>query len=171
MISTLPVLVGCAGHKGPEADNRNEMRKIRIMAQWDLNGDGEITCADATQKQKQLFAAADLNKSDTLDVDEFKQAPWSNPAFAGEHLYLFDANHDGLVSQQEFEDRPNAKFISMDRDQDCKISDYEITLMLSEGKSMKAGRGGKRGKGKGKGRGQGQGKGQHRNAVPVVTAG
>lgn len=167
LIFALPFLVGCTGHSGLMTEERFEMGKSRIMAKWDLDQDGEITCADAVQKQKQQFTSADLNGSDTLDVEEFKQAPWSNPAFAGEHLYLFDSNHDGIVSRQEFEDRPNAKFISMDRNQDCNISDSEIALMLSEGKSMRASRGGKKGKGKGRG----QGKGQHRNVVSVGATG
>lgn len=134
-------LTSCSGHRGPEGRDRGEMFEQRIMEQWDIDKDGVITCADATLKKKQRFARTDLNNDDMLNVDEFKQAPWSNPAFAVEHLYIYDENNDGLVSLDEFTDHPDDVFKTMDKNQDCVVSNKEIALMLSKG----PGRGDRRG--------------------------
>lgn len=152
ILVVIPVLSACSGPSGAMRTEHLERDKSRIMTQWDLNRDGKITCADALQKQKQLFIRADLDGSGTLEVEEFKQASWSNPAFAEEHLYLFDVNHNGNVSLKEFEERPNQKFLRMDKNRDCKISDKEIAAMLSGGKGQRPdrrSRGGKKGEGKG----------------------
>ncbi len=147
VIATASVLSSCTGHSGIVSADRLEMGKSQLMTQWDLNRDGKITCLDAVQMQNRKFVKADLNNDGILDIKEFKQAPWSNVAFAEEHLSLFDQDHDTIVSVQEFENKPNTEFTSMDRDQNCVLSDREIAIMLAEGRDKGVMRGGKKGNG------------------------
>lgn len=132
MLVAVPLLSSCTGHSGIVSANNFESGKSLFMTQWDINGDGQVTCIDAAHKQEQKFNKADLNNNGSLDIEEFKQAPWSNTAFAEEHITLFDQDRNGKVSSKEFSERPNTEFAAIDRNQNCIISDREIAIMLDQ---------------------------------------
>jgi len=155
------LLSSCAGRSGPMGGERFEMAKSQIMERWDLNRDGEITCDDATEKHAQKFVKADLNGDGLLDVAEFAEAPWSNRAFAAEHLGLYDLNHDRIISRQEFDQRPDGQFQLLDSNGNCSVSDREIVMFLSDGRMKNAG---KRRMGKPGGKGGGGGQRRPQNA-------
>ena len=78
---------------------------------------------------------------------------WGNKVFSVELLRSFDKNNDGQVSQQEFSGKPDAFFTSLDKNEDCTISEEEIEQSLTERRRPKPKGGG--------GRAGGHGGGQH----------
>lgn len=144
---TLTILVaGCSNNSNkPDPSERFELAKMRMMERWDINEDGDITCEDATLMRQQKFNAADLNQDGGLTEDEFRNASWSNPAFAAEHLRLYDDDHSGLVSLAEFEKHADNQFQIMDLNSNCVISDRELARALSAGfgRGSQGGRGNK----------------------------
>ena len=153
ILTLIPLLASCVSGRDIARKERIEDGKDHIMAEWDVNLDGIVTCVDLELKKIEQFNNSDLDKNKLLDASEFKVAPWGNKVFSVELLRSYDQNNDRQVSQQEFSAKPNAFFSSLDKNKDCTVSKEEIEQSLTERRSPKPkSRGGRAG---------GHGGGQH----------
>ncbi len=110
-----------------------------FIENWDLDGDGRITLAEATEKRGEIFYMFDQDESGALDADEYdlfdetRQADMD--ANAGGHgkgqmkgvnqglmRDYNDADGDGAVTQAEFLARVEGWFTMMDRSGDGVIT-------------------------------------------------
>ncbi|WP_417320323.1 EF-hand domain-containing protein [Emcibacter sp.] len=129
------IVTSCAPKRayGPGSGPGNKETMLEAMKErLDTDRDGRITCEDVKLKQDKLFAESDVNDDGFLDLEEFSQASWSHPAYARDHLALYDRSQDGLLSREEFETRRDDRFAGMDLDGDCIVTDKEL------GESLKA---------------------------------
>lgn len=148
--------ISCGAGRNSE---RLEMRKSGFIEQWDQNDDGIVTCGDDLVRRSQQFKDADLDASDLLDVKEIREAPWGSKAFAAEVLATYDLNRNGTVDIDEFLLKQEGLFAKIDVDQDCLITDEEISASLKERPGKRPGNG-RRGQRGGLGGGSGGGRPQ-----------
>lgn len=105
-----------------------------FLENWDLNEDGQVTVAEATEKRGDVFYMFDQDENGTLDAaeydlfDETRKADME--ANAGGHngqmrgvsqamaREFNDVDKDGLVTEEEFLSQVPAWFLMMDRDGD-----------------------------------------------------
>lgn len=92
------------GHWFADADkdkdnylNQDEFKsataKLRLMAKWDINGDGRVDKNEAAQVgEKNSFRKWDQDKSGDLNADEVNAAAFG----------MWDSNHDNRIDQDEF---------------------------------------------------------------------
>ncbi|WP_321396628.1 hypothetical protein [Emcibacter sp.] len=131
LIVAAAILVSCAPRRGPgrgpgPGPQNPEGRLEEMKERLDVNGDGRITCDDVALKQDRMFAENDRDGNNVLDLEEFRQAPWSHPAYARDHLAIYDKDQDGVVSRQEFAARKDDHFARLDLNGDCTVTDEEI---------------------------------------------
>lgn len=127
------IVTSCAPKRshGPGSGPGNKETMLEAMKErLDADRDGRITCKDVKLKQDKLFAESDVNGDGFLDLEEFSQASWSHPAYARDHLTLYDRSQDGLLSREEFEARRDDRFAAMDLDGDCIVTDKELSESL-----------------------------------------
>jgi uncharacterized protein (DUF2141 family) len=109
-----------------------------FVESWDLNGDGQVTLAEATERRGDVFLSFDADDNGILSPEEhdfFDEARANdmaengmvhgggkrNPA-NGMLREVTDANGDGSVSREEFLDAVPAWFASMDRNGDGAVT-------------------------------------------------
>lgn len=121
---------------------RTEMQKI-INAR-DTNQDGLLTCDDIALNREILFKTADKNETLTLDIEEYYNLHWHDKLYIFLQLKDDDLNQDGVVTLEEFQERPDPFFFSADKDQDCILSPQELragmrSMMAEEGSRPRGG--------------------------------
>lgn len=129
---------------------RAEMQKT-IKAR-DTNKDGRLTCDDIALNREILFKTVDENETLTLDNEEYYNLYWHDKLYIFLQLKDDDLNRDGVVTLEEFQERPDPFFFSADKDQDCILSPQELragmrSMMAEEGSKPPGGKrsgGGKR---------------------------
>lgn len=129
---------------------RAEMQKT-INAR-DTNEDGRLTCEDIALNREILFKTVDENETLTLDNEEYYNLHWHDKLYIFLQLKDDDLNRDGVVTLEEFQERPDPFFFSADKDQDCILSPQELkagmrSMMAEEGSRPQGGQrpgGGKR---------------------------
>lgn len=89
---------------------------------WDLNRDGDVSCAEWKQYATGLFRDADANRDGILTAEEFAAMARSDRLFATAGLSYFDANADGRLSLPELTDKPNSAFVLLDKNNDCVLT-------------------------------------------------
>ncbi|MCP3971022.1 MAG: EF-hand domain-containing protein [Rhodobacteraceae bacterium] len=106
---------------------------------WDLDGDGQVTLAEATEKRSDLFFMFDTDENGSLDdaeyqlFDETRQADMDTNAGGhkkgamrgvnqGMTKAYNDTNGDGLVSEEEFLSHTPDWFTMVDRNADNLIT-------------------------------------------------
>lgn len=110
-----------------------------FIENWDLDGDGSVTLAEATQKRAEVFTMFDQDEDGQLNSSEYdlfdvtRQADMQ--ANAGGHgkgpmkkinqglmRDYNDTNGDGAVSAAEFADKTAAWFAGIDRNSDGRLT-------------------------------------------------
>ena len=118
---------------------QNQVPGQHFIENWDLDEDGQITLAEATQKRDDLFYMFDQDENGTLDsaeydlFDETRQADMQ--ANAGGHKKgpmkgvnqglmrdYNDTDGNGDVSKQEFLNHTPDWFVQLDRNEDGVIT-------------------------------------------------
>ncbi len=170
IILVLLTLSACASpkHHADTSSAQLDLMRHRLKEKLDTDQDGLITCADARLQQRQRFQAADKDQNGQLNLEEFQETPWSHPAYARDHMTLYDTNHDALVSYEEFIKHGSAgyglagheftghgspNFAKLDLNGDCRVTEDELTKAVknisSDGKARRRTNGGRpRGRGK-----------------------
>ncbi|PSJ38157.1 EF-hand domain-containing protein [Allosphingosinicella deserti] len=116
----------------------------RGLAAADLDGNGQITAAEAASAAQQKFAEADANKDGRLTADELPRRGGRHhhrghrdpPPGAGPQAQPqpgpttqrpeLDANGDGAVTASEFTDRLQQRFARADANHDGIVSAAEL---------------------------------------------
>jgi len=114
-----------------------EMRGEHFVKNWDLDGDGKVTAAEALERRATIFLTFDANEDAFLDADEYKvfdearandmadrphRGQRMRAAANGMRLEANDRDGDGRVSRGEFLAQADAWIIAMDRNGDEVIS-------------------------------------------------
>ena len=113
-----------------------------FIENWDLDGDGQVTAAEATQKRSELFYMFDQDENGVLDAaeytlfDETREADMqANAGGPGGQMQgvsqamsraFNDADADGSVTEAEFLSRVPEWFGMMDRNGDDLITDADF---------------------------------------------
>ena len=109
-----------------------------FVENWDLDGDGQVTLAEATERRGDVFLSFDADEDGVLTAEEhdfFDQARKQdmeqngmghgggarNPA-NGMLREVTDADGDGNVTREEFMDAVPAWFANMDRNGDGVVT-------------------------------------------------
>ncbi len=114
-----------------------------FIENWDLDEDGKVSLAEATERRDDIFTTFDENEDDRLNAEEYAAFDAARAAdMAGQpghgkggqgrngmrkvqqgmQRQFNDANGDGLVTRQEFLARVPAWFKTMDRSADGAIT-------------------------------------------------
>jgi len=132
----------------------NQGLGMRRFEETDKNGDGKVTIDEVRSTAAERFAAADANKDGVLDASEVPAlAPNGGGRRGGPSLEMFDANHDGKVTADEFTTHMVQRATQVDVDGDGVVTAQE---WRSQGGRWMGGPGGGRGP---HGRGMGGGPG------------
>ena len=102
-----------------------------FVENWDLNEDGKVTLAEATERRDDVFVTFDADDDGRIDAGEYKMFDEARAADmegqnghgngpmktaeAGMHLAYNDVDDDGVVSREEFLARAPDWFAEMDR--------------------------------------------------------
>jgi hypothetical protein len=110
-----------------------EMRGQHFVENWDLDGDGKVTAAEAQERREMIFLTFDANEDAFLDADEYKlfdearandmadrphRGQRMRAAANGMRLDANDKDGDGRVSRGEFLAQASTWIIAMDRNGD-----------------------------------------------------
>lgn len=109
-----------------------------FVENWDLDGDGQVTLAEATERRGDVFLTFDADENGVLSTEEhdlFDEARAMDMAENGEGhgkgkrnpangmlREVTDADGDGLVSREEFMAAVPAWFANMDRNGDNVVT-------------------------------------------------
>jgi hypothetical protein len=126
VLACLAVLTGCGGNSGPLASaSATDLTFVTAEASWDLNRDGNVTCAEWKQYAASLFKDADRDRDGILSREEFSAMSRQDRLFETVGLAHFDANGDGRITLPELADKANPAFALLDKNGDCVISSNE----------------------------------------------
>lgn len=109
-----------------------------FIENWDIDGDGKVTLAEATERRSDIFLSFDADDNGILDAEEhdlFDEArandmkengqgmgkQKSNPA-NGMLRKFTDSNGDGQVTRAEFMDSVPAWYARMDKNNDGNVT-------------------------------------------------
>ena len=146
-----------------------------FVENWDLDGDGAVTLAEAVEKRGQVFYMFDQDENGVLDAaeydlfDETREADRAanadghtnramDVAEGGMARAANDPDGDGQVTAAEFEQTAADWFARMDRTGDGVVTTADFGPGAMGGQGMGQGHG--MGQGNGMGMGQGKGMGQ-----------
>jgi hypothetical protein len=110
-----------------------------FLSSWDLDGDGSVTLAEATERRGDVFTTFDADGDGSLtaaEYDAFDEARAAhmaempgnggkgkgNPEEQGMMRGFSDANADGAVSREEFMAKVPDWFAMMDRNADGAVT-------------------------------------------------
>lgn len=101
------------------------------IAQFDTNGDGQVTLPELEIARARLFAWADTDKSGTLDRGEFLQIEQGRASGRGgkrpvEKFENSDENFDDRVSRTEFGKGARRMMHAMDQNGDFKLDQSDF---------------------------------------------
>jgi Ca2+-binding EF-hand superfamily protein len=99
----------------------------RLMATYDLDGDGKVKLDAISADQERLFAAIDTNGDGSLSPDEFRRRGHVLELFSTTSLFdLLDANSDGKLSADEIGGPSRRWFARYDANKDGAIEAPEL---------------------------------------------
>lgn len=118
-----------------------EMPGEHFVKNWDLDGDGKVTVAEALERRETIFLTFDANDDAFLDAEEYKLFDEARAndmagrphgrqrmraAANGMRLEANDKDGDGRVSRGEFLSQAESWVIAMDRngDQAVTVEDF-----------------------------------------------
>ncbi len=123
----LPALLLCAvapAMAQPTATPDQMKRMLDAAAKADASHDGFLTRAEWLNYRGQQFARFDRNHDGILSAAD--APPIVGTSMIAEALRMFDTNHDGQVSHDEFVTGPTPAFESADIDHNGVIDPYEM---------------------------------------------
>lgn len=121
-----------------------------FVENWDLDGDGKVTVAEAAERRGDVFAAFDANDNGFLDAGEYVMFDAAREADiqsqGGGHgqgammraadgmlMNRNDTDGDGRVSRDEFLDNTAAWIAQMDHDVDGVITTDDFGRGMGQG--------------------------------------
>ena len=134
MLRTLPVLMGfslliSACSSGKQADPIEKIPAAQVEKalrglneRWDLNADGQSTCADITLLRKQQFSRLDTDKSSHLNTEEYRKIKFEDNSFVFFEFDTLDTDQTGHLNLTEFSAVSHSQFRGLDKDSDCTLS-------------------------------------------------
>ena len=99
---------------------------VRFLKNYDIDRDGEITCADGALKRSKTFAELDKDSNGELDAGEYRFAKFQDRAFLYIELSDVDTDQSLTISEPEFTGVPNSEYLALDGDGNCSVSREEI---------------------------------------------
>jgi len=118
-----------------------EREFVAAAVTWDLNKDGDVSCAEWKQYVTGLFREADANRDGILTQEEYAVLARRDRLFDTVGLAYFDGNADGRLSLPEMADKRNPAFTLLDKNGDCVLSRDErvqTSAPRDDGSSSKA---------------------------------
>ena len=123
LLVALALQGACTANKSPLASaSPLEKQFVAAAITWDLNQDGDVTCAEWKQYAAQLFREADRNRDGFLNKEEYAVMARTDRLFETAGFAYFDIDGDGRVTLAEILDKPNPAFELLDRNKDCVIA-------------------------------------------------
>lgn len=120
----------------PEVVERMRLKMIKDMkivhAELDVNRDGKITCADSLAMKQKWFSGADLNRDQRLSSAEYRQLHFLTNSFLYYDFDKIDLNQDGGLTLPEITAVPNDTIRPYDSNNDCRVSDQELSAYLQQ---------------------------------------
>lgn len=107
-----------------------QARGAQMLAAMDVNGDGQLTRAEAEAGRAAMFARLDADHDGYLSTSE-RAALAQRPM--GRGLANADADGDGRISQAEFMGQPYRGFNRLDANRDGVVSTAEMQALRSDG--------------------------------------
>jgi hypothetical protein len=122
-----PAAAGCTpGAQYPFLPSSSiETEFIGAVVTWDLNRDGDVTCAEWKAYVADLFREADVSRDGALAADEFADLARRDKLFEYLGFKYFDSGGKGRVTLAEIADKPNPAFARLDTNRDCRITPGE----------------------------------------------
>ncbi len=124
-------LGGCSA-TAPGLSDTIEGSFIRAAPTWDLNRDGKVTCEEWKTYARSLFREVDVNRTGKLTPADFEKLAKIDRLFEVANFKYYDTNLQGYVTEAEFVDRPNPAFATLDKDNTCVISTYQLRAATSQ---------------------------------------
>lgn len=114
-----------------------------FIENWDFDGDGTVTLAEAVEKRGEIFYMFDQNENGLLDAPEYDLFDETRAADRAQNAdghknrrmdvaeggmtrEFTDIDGDGLVSAAEFQDSTSDWFARVDRDADGTITSADF---------------------------------------------
>lgn len=164
MLVSMLCLTACANNRGdrrerpePSPERKTEIYQ-RFLTLQDINGDGEVTCADVQRERALLFGLLDADGNKNLVSSEYRYAKFEDKSFLFHTFTDVDTDISGGVSLAELSAVSDSQFTAADQDANCIISKEEAVTAAQDhfqgkpgndkrpdGRSRQGGRGGKRG--------------------------
>jgi len=166
VLATAFVLAGCASNRGdrrerpePSPERKTEIYQ-RFLTLQDIDGDGEVTCADIQRERALLFGLLDVDDSKSLIRSEYRYAKFEDKSFMFHAFLDVDTDISGGISLAELSAVSDSQFTAADQDANCIISKEEAVTAAQDhfqgkpgskrepdGRSREGRRGGERGQG------------------------
>jgi len=165
-LATICLLAGCASNRGdrrerpePSPERKTEIYQ-RFLTLQDINGDGEVTCADVQRERALLFGLLDVDDNKSLISSEYRYAKFEDKSFLFHAFADVDTDLSGSISLAELSAVSDSQFTAADQDANCIISKEEAVIAARDhfqgkpgskkrpdGRSREGRRGGGRGPG------------------------
>lgn len=134
LVLALAAMPALAANHGPGTGTPG----LHFIENWDLDGDGQVTLEEATERRGDIFLTFDSNEDGVLDAEEhdmFDEARATDMAENGQGMGkgrnnpangmmrdVTDADGDGQVSREEFMAAVPDWFARMDRNGDGVVT-------------------------------------------------
>ena len=125
-ISCFALTLAACSKKAPDpvADIPAPMVKKALReftANWDLDDDGQATCADINLLRTQQFSRLDANGDGGLSSVEYRAINFEDNSFVFHEHQNLDIDQSGALDLSEFSTVSHSLFRGTDKDGDCVI--------------------------------------------------